>query len=138
MKKKTLSYLIVGIIGIALIVSAFVLDGRVPDTIDGTLMGVGTSLTGLGIVRWRFTRWERKDPTKWKQYMIESHDERNAAIRLRAQAIAGDILQWTVLAAAWVAIFFDAPLWVILAAVGIFLFKTILEMCLTAGYQRKM
>lgn len=86
----------------------------------------------------RTPRREKKDPDKWKQYMIESHDERNAAIRLRAQAIAGDILQWTVLAAAWAAIFFDAPLWVILAAIGIFLFKTILEMCLTAGYQRKM
>lgn len=138
MKKKALVYLIIGIIGIMLIVLAVVLDGRVSDKVDAPLMGVGAGLMAVGITLWRFSLWVTKDPVKWKQYVIESRDERNAAIRLRAQAVAGVVLQYTVLAAAWVAIFLDAPMWVILATVGIFLSKTIIEMCLMARYQKKM
>ena len=138
MKKKSLFYLIVGIFGILLIASAIVLDGKVSNAVDGTLMGVGAALTGVGISLWRFYRWEKKNPARWKQYEIESNDERNVVIRLKAQAVAGEVLQWTVMVAAWIAIFLDAPLWVILAAVGVFLFKTILEMCLMARYQKEM
>ena len=75
---------------------------------------------------------------KWKQYEIESNDERNVIIKYRAKAAAGEVLQWIVLATSWVAIFFDAPLWAILAIVGIFLFKIILETCLMARYQKEM
>ena len=138
MKNKSLFYLIVGIFGILLIASAIVLDGKVSNAVDGTLMGVGAALTGVGISLWRFYRWEKKNPVRWKQYEIESNDERNVVIRLKAQAVAGGVLQWTVMVAAWIAIFLDAPLWVILAAVGVFLFKTILEMCLMARYQKEM
>lgn len=138
MNKKSLFFLVIGIIGIALIVSAIVLDGKVSDAVDGRLMGVGAGLTGLGISMWQFFRWVKKDPAKWKQYEIESNDERNVIIKFRAKAIAGEVLQWTVMVAAWAAIFLDAPLWVILAAVGVFLFKTVLEMCLMARYQKEM
>lgn len=138
MKKKSSFYLIIGIFGVALIVLGIVLDGRVSDAVDGTLMGVGAGLTCVGISTWRFFRWEKKDPAKWKQYEIEANDERNIIIQFRAKAVAGEVLQWTVLAAAWVAIFLDASLWIILAAVGIFLFKTVLEICLTARYQKSM
>lgn len=138
MNKKSLFFLVIGIFGIALIVSAIVLDGKVSDAVDGRLMGVGAGLTGLGISMWQFFRWIKKDPVKWKQYEIESNDERNVIIKFRAKAIAGEVLQWTVMVAAWVAIFLDAPLWVILAAVGVFLFKTVLEIYLMARYQKEM
>ena len=138
MKKKALFYLIIGIFGIALIVTAIVLDGKVTVAVDGRLMGVGAGLTGLGISMWWFFRWEKKDPAKWKQYEIESNDERNVIIKFRAKAVAGEILQWTVMVAAWAAIFLDAPMWLILSAVGIFLFKTILEMCLMARFRLPM
>lgn len=138
MTKKSLFFLVIGILGVALIVSAIVLDGKVSDAVDGRLMGVGAGLTGLGISMWQFFRWVKKDPAKWKQYEIESNDERNVIIKFRAKAMAGEVLQWTVMVAAWVAIFLDAPLWVILAAVGVFLFKTVLEMCLMARYQKEM
>lgn len=138
MKKKSLFYLIVGIFGIVLIVLAIVLDGRISDVVDGTLMGAGAALMGVGISMWQFFRWDKKNPEKWKLYEIESHDERNVAIRLRAQALSGVVLQWMVLAAAWIAIFLGAPLWVILAIVGVFISKTILEMCLMDRYQKEM
>lgn len=138
MKKKSLFYLIIGIFGIALIALAIVLDGKVTDAVDGKLMGFGAGLTGWGIFMWWFSRLEKKDPAKWKQYKIESNDERNVIIRFRAKAVAGEVLQWTVIAAAWVAMLLDAPMWIILSAVGIFLCKTILEMCLMAQYQKEM
>ena len=138
MKKKSLFYLIMGIFGIALFVAAIILDGKVSDAMDGTLIGIGAALTGLGISRWRFFQMEKKNPAKWKQYAVESNDERNVVIHLKAQAAAGEVLQWTVMAAAWVAIFLDAPLWVILSIIGLFLIKTILEIGLTARYQKEM
>lgn len=138
MKKKFISYIIIVVLGIALIVSAVVLEGKVTDAGDGMLMGVGAGLMGIGISMWRFFRWEKKNPAKQKQCSIEFNDERNVVIRLRAKAAAGEALQWTVLAAAWAAIFLNAPLWAILAAVGIFLSKTILELCLMVRYQKEM
>ena len=138
MKKKSLFFLLISVIGVLLFVLAFVLDGRVSDPLDGALMGAGSALTAAGISRWRFLRLEKKDPVKWKQYVVESRDERNTAIRFRARAMAGEALQWMLMAAAWVAILFDAPLWVTLAALGLFLFKTVLEMWLMARYQREM
>lgn len=138
MNKKSLFYLILSICGIALIVSAIVLDGRVSDTVSGALMGVGAALIGLGFSMWQFACWEKRDPARHRLYEIEAGDERNAAIRLKAKAAAGEVLQWTVMAAAWAGIFLKAPLWMILAFVGIFLFKTILELCLMAKYQKEM
>ena len=69
---------------------------------------------------------------------IEANDERNVAIRRRAQAVSGEVLQWTVLAAAWVSIAFGAPLWVTLAALGVFLAKSVLEVALMVRYQKQM
>lgn len=138
MKKKPLLYLIIGIFGLVLIVCAVVLHDKVSNSVDGALMGIGAGLTGIGISMYSFFRWAKKDPARWRQCEIESKDERNIIIRLRAKSAAGDVLQWTVMAAAWAAIFFNAPLWTVLAAVGIFLFKTILEICFMARYQKEM
>ena len=60
------------------------------------------------------------------------------AIRRRAKALAGDVLQWAVMAAAWVSIGFGAPLWVTLAAVVVFVLKSVLEVYLVVRYQREM
>lgn len=138
MKNKSSFYFILGILGIALMVAAVVLDGRVSDAVDGPLMGVGAGLIGLGFSMWKFCRWQKKEPEMWRQYEIDSNDERNVIIRLKAKAAAGEVLQWTVMAAAWVAICLDAPLWFVLATVGVFLFKTILEICLMSRYQKEM
>ena len=60
------------------------------------------------------------------------------AIRRRAKALAGDVLQWAVMAAAWVSIGFGAPLWVTLAAAVVFVLKSVLEVYLVVRYQREM
>lgn len=81
MNKKSFIYLITGILGLALIVSAIVLEGRIPDALDGILIGVGAGITGLGVSGWCFCHWVRREPEKWKQYETEAGDERNVAIQ---------------------------------------------------------
>lgn len=136
--KKSLLYMIIALFGIALIVSGIVLDGKASDTVQGMFIGIGAGLMGVGLSMWLFFRQFGKDSAKWKQYDIESNDERNIFIKLRAKAAAGEVLQWTVLAAVWAAIFLGAPLWIILAGVGIFTVKIILELCLMVRYQKEM
>ena len=69
---------------------------------------------------------------------MEDKDRRNQFIRNKARAISGEILHWLLMAGAWVCIFFDAPLWIVLTLVGAFLLKTILDFILMAYYQHKM
>lgn len=138
MKKKSLFYLTISIFGIVLTVSSIILNGKVSDTVNGILIGVGAGMIGIGFSMYQFFHWEQKNPEKWKQYEIESNDERNIIIKFKAKAVAGEILQWAIMAVAWAAIFLNASLWVILVAIGIFLFKTILEIYLIARYQKEM
>ena len=106
--------------GIVLLVLSLLLDGRVPDS---TLLNL---------------RHEAKHPEMARQHDIEQKDERNVAIRNRAKAVSGEVLQWSVLAAAWLSIGLDAPLWVPLAATGVFVAKSVLELYLMIRYEREM
>ena len=123
--------------GVALMVLSLVLEGHVSDSIGGMFMGAGCGLMGFGGSQVLMRHREKKDPAVMRQAEIEAKDERNVAIRRRAQAVSGEVLQWAVMAA-WLAIGLGAPLWVTLAAVGVFLAKSVLELCLMARYQREM
>ena len=138
MKKKELFYGGVGVVGLVLMVLAGVLGGRLPDVVTGAMTGIGAALLAVGVSLWKVCRMERTDPARWKQHMIQSRDERNLAIRYKAQALAGEVLQWLVLVAAWIARFMNAPLWVTLGCAGVFLFKSVMEVCLMARYQKQM
>lgn len=82
--------------------------------------------------------WGEKHPDLMKQSEIEEKDERNQLIRSKAQAISGEILHWLLIAGAWLGIFLDAPFWLTLLLVGVFLLKTILDFALIAYYQKRM
>ena len=109
-----------------------------PDKFGGMLTGLGSGLLALGVANWKILRWEEKDPVRMRRDEIEANDERTVAIRRRAQAVSGEVLQWGVMAAAWLSIGLGAPLWITLAAVGVFLAKSVLELCLMARYPREM
>ena len=81
---------------------------------------------------------DQKDPAQARRKEIEVNDERNVAIRRRAKALSGDVLQWAVIVASWVSLGFDAPLWVTLAAIAVFVSKSALEVYLVVRYQREM
>ena len=53
MKKKTGIYLIIGIIGIALALSArFLLQDCLSDWQSGAMLGIGAGLFGFGMAKW--------------------------------------------------------------------------------------
>ena len=137
-QKKTL-YMVLMAVGAILLLGAFAAwKLSAPDKFGGMLTGVGSGLLALGFSNWKILRWTEKDPVRMRRDEIEANDERTVAIRRRAKALAGDILQWAVMAAAWVSIGFGAPLWVTLAAAVVFVLKSVLEVYLVVQYQREM
>ena len=114
------------------------LDGRVSDAMGGMLCGMGSGLLALAGSTLLNLRHEAKHPEMARQHDIEQRDERNVAIRNRAKAVSGEALQWVVMAAAWLSIGLDAPLWVPLAATAVFVAKSVLELCLMVRYEREM
>lgn len=138
-KAKTRLYLVIGILGVVFALAAkFVLKDFLSDSQSGAIIGVGAGLCGFGISKWCFGIWSEKNPEIMKQNEIEANDERNQFIRIKAQALCGEILHWLLMVVAWICIVIDAPMWVILLFVGAFLLKTILDLILMAYYQRKM
>lgn len=138
MRRKAKWYLALLACGLAAVLAALLLRERVTDLVNGILCGVGSMAAALGLGRFVMCRVEEKYPAYKKASEIENTDERNVAIRRRAKALSGTVLQWTVIAAAWASMLLDAPLWVTLALIGVFLGKTVLECALMARYQRTM
>lgn len=138
MRIKTKVYLIYAIAGMIVMLVSMLLGDNIPKIWQGVLTGLGGGAFGMGAALFTFGRWEESKPEIMKQNEIEAKDERNLAIRYRAQALSGMILQWVVLIAAWVCILADGPIWVTLTAVGTFLAKNVLELVLIGYYQRKM
>ena len=136
--KKSVLYGIFLLCGIALMALSLVLEGCVSDSVGGTMMGIGAGALGYCGSNLMVLRRAQKDPAAMRRAEIEAKDERNVAIRRRAQAVSGEVLQWAVMGAAFVSIGLDAPLWVTLAAVGVFLAKCVLELWLMVRYQREM
>ena len=79
-----------------------------PDKFGGMLTGLGSGLLAMGFANWKILRWEEKDPVRMRRDEIEANDERTVAIRRRAQAVSGEVLQWGVMAAAWLSASFMA------------------------------
>ncbi|MBS6356118.1 hypothetical protein [Oscillibacter sp.] len=125
-------------VGIVLLGLSILLDGRVSDALDGMLCGMGSGLLALAGSTLLNLRHQDKHPEEARRHDIEQRDERNVAIRNRAKAVSGEALQWSVMAAAWLSIGLDAPLWVPLAATAVFVAKSVLELCLMIRYEREM
>lgn len=137
-RKKTL-YTALMAAGVVFLLGALVAwKLSAPDKFGGMLTGVGSGLLAMGAANWRMLRWAERDPVQMRRDEIAANDERTVAIRRRAQAVSGEVLQWGIMAAAWLSIDFGAPLWITLAAVGVFLGKSVLELCLMVRYQREM
>lgn len=139
MRSKTKLYFMLALIGVIVLALTFLFKNSLLDRrAAGMLCGLGSAMFALGLTKFTFSRSEEKNPKQMKQNEIEAKDERNIAIRYRAQALAGFALQWIAMGIAWISIMLDGPLWVTLSAVGAFCGKTILEFVLMGYYQRRM
>lgn len=138
MKGKKTLYIAFIIIGLCFAAAALILWETISNSLGGALMGSGSGMAAIGLTQLLMLRLDAKDPAQARRKEIEVNDERNVAIRRRAKALSGDVLQWAVIAAAWVSLGFDAPLWVTAAAILTFVSKSVLEVYLVARYQQEM
>ncbi len=138
MKGKKTLYIAFIVIGLCFAAAALILWDAISSSLGGALMGSGSGMAAIGLTQLLMLCLDTKDPAQARRKEIEVHDERNVAIRRRAKALSGDVLQWAVIAAAWVSIGFDAPLWVTLVAIAAFVSKSLLEVYLVVRYQREM
>lgn len=138
MRTKTKVYLICAIAGIIVMGISLLVGDNISKMCRAVLTGLGSGAFGMGAALFAFGRWEESQPKMMKQNEIEAKDERNLAIRYRAQAMSGLVMQWLLIAVAWICIIINGPLWITLTAVGIFLAKSCLEFILIEYYQRKM
>lgn len=138
MKGKKTLYIALIVAGLCFAGTSLILGEAIPNSLGGALMGSGSGLAAIGVTQLLMLHLDTKDPAQARRKEIEVNDERNVAIRRRAKALSGDVLQWAVIVAAWVSLGFDAPLWITLAMIAVFVLKSALEVCLVVRYQREM
>ncbi len=135
--KKTL-YIITLVLGLVLVGVSLFVSGEELKILSGVLIGIGAGLFGMSIAQLYMVRWEEKNPELTKQNQIELKDERNTLIRSKAKAQAGDITQWFIVGLAFITIIIEAPLWVTLVTIGVYLLYNILSLYLISRYQKEM
>lgn len=138
MKRKTPVYIAALIGGICCIVASLLLRDEVAKAVSGLLIGFGAGLVGMSVAQIYMNRFESKHPEFAKRTEIELKDERNALIRYRAKAKAGDITHWLIMGIAYLTIIISAPLWVTLAVVAAFLTHTAIGLYYMSKYQKEM
>ena len=138
MLKSKKFYIIMTIAGICFIGLSMVMNDLIPQSFSGILIGIGAGLFGMGIANYIMKVHEDKHPQIMKQNEIAFKDERNTIIRYRAKAKAADITQWLIMAIAYLTIAINAPLWVTLATVAVFLIYNILGLYFMAKFEHEM
>lgn len=137
MNKKIIS-IIQLLLGISLLIfQAVFLKGETYKSMSGICIGIGAGLIGMGTTNLWIENFNKKHPDELKQSEIEFLDERNTMIRNKAKAKVSDIIQWFIMGIAYITIIINAPLWVTLITVGVFLLKNVLELFFMNKYQKE-
>ena len=102
------------------------------------MIGVSSGLAAMGLANLLMLWQAERDPRLAKQTEIEETDERNTAIRYRAEAWSGNVT--TVLLALGGAMsgYMDAPLWVTILLLGTAVFNVLLSGVFTLWFRRRM
>ena len=135
MQKKSMFYIMAITISVLMIIlSQFVeLNSH-----SGILLGTGAGVIGASIAKLYTINLEKKNPDMIKENEIELQDERNVLIRQRAKAKSADITQWLIMMIAYLEIFVNAPLWIILLTVGIFVLYNIIQIYYINKFNKEM
>ena len=133
-KKSTFYVMAITISVIMIILSQFVeLNSH-----SGILLGTGAGAIGASIAKLYSINLEKKNPDMIKENEIELQDERNVLIRQRAKAKSADITQWLIMIIAYLEIFVNAPLWITLLTVGIFVLYNIIQIYYINKFNKEM
>ena len=135
MKKKSRFYIMAIIMSVIMIIlSQFVkLNSH-----SGILLGTGAGAIGASIAKLYSINLEKKNPDMIKENEIELQDERNILIRQKAKAKSADIIQWLMMIIAYFAIFVNAPLWVILSTISIFILYNVIQIYYVNKFNKEM
>lgn len=139
MKRKTIAYLLVTFLGILLgtVILFSSQAAALPVRASRTLASLGGIALGLGLGGLMTQSRLKSDPAL-RQREKEKNDERNVAIRRRAEALAGNITTILLALAGAVSRSLDAPWWVTAALFGSAFFNMLLVYVFTLWFQRKM
>ena len=135
MQKQSTFYITALIISIIMIIGSLFIEHN---SHSGILLGTGAGVLGANIAKLYFISLEKKNPDMIKENEIELQDERNVLIRQRAKAKSADITQWLIMIIAYLEIFVNAPLWIILLTVGIFVLYNIIQIYYINKFNKEM
>ena len=135
MQRKSMFYISSIIISVIMIIlSQFVeLNSH-----SGILLGTGAGVLGANIAKLYSINLEKKNPDLIKENEIELKDERNVLIRQRAKAKSADITQWLIMLVAYLEILVNAPLWITLVTIGIFILYNIIQIYYVNKFNKEM
>lgn len=139
MKRTTLAYCLVMVLGVAL-VAVGLLDIRaqfLPTAVSEILAPLGGLAIGLGIAGLIGQSMIQSDP-ELQQREKARNDERNTAIRYRAQAWAGNVTTVLLALGSAVSSYLDVPEWITWTLLGIVAFNVLLTGVFTLWLRRRM
>lgn len=139
MKRKTMAYLLVTFLGVLLGAVGLLSSqaGALSPTVSRILAPLGGIALGLGVGGLLTQSRLESDPVL-RQREKEKNDERNVAIRYRAEALAGNVTTVLLALGSAVSSALDAPWWVTTALLGTALFNLLLCGVFTLWFRRKM
>ncbi|WP_418725408.1 hypothetical protein [Dysosmobacter sp.] len=139
MKRTTLAYCLVMVLGVAL-VAVGLLDIRaqfLPTAASEILAPLGGLAIGLGIAGLIGQSMIQSDPVL-QQREKARNDERNTAIRYRAEAWAGNVTTVLLALGGAVSSYLDVPEWIAWTLLGIAAFNVLLTGVFTLWLRRRM
>ena len=139
MRRKTAVSLLVTALGVILGVAALLATrtNALPFPADKILAPLGGIAAGLGLGGLLGQTMVESDPVL-RQREKEKNDERNTAIRHRAEALAGNVTTVLLALGGAVSNSLDAPLWVTAALFGTAFFNVVLSWIFTFWFRRRM
>ena len=139
MKRTTLAYCLVMVLGVAL-VAVGLLDIRaqfLPTAVSEILAPLGGLAIGLGIAGLIGQSMIQSDPVLQQREKVRN-DERNTAIRYRAEAWAGNVTTVLLALGSAVSSYLDVPEWITWTLLGIVAFNVLLTGVFTLWLRRRM
>jgi hypothetical protein len=107
-------------------------------TLPYIILGIGAGVFGTGVGELCKMHVLNKKRKIAKQLEIEEKDERNKIISNMAKAKAYDLMLYVYAAMLLVFVLVQAPLYVILSMVGMYLFLVVIFICYVAKFNKQM
>ena len=135
MQRKSMFYISALIISIIMIILSQFVE---LNSLSGILLGTGAGVFGANIAKLYSINLEKKNPDIIKENEIELKDERNVLILQKAKAKSADITQWLIMLVAYLEILVNAPLWITLVTIGIFVLYNIIQIYYVNKFNKEM